>query len=101
MSPPAAAITVAATAPSTNGASAVGQHDHARPALGPAQRMLHLGRARAELAVVGAARRDDGHRAAADLRGQVRRAVGESGAVRDEDDSDGGSADGLGSHGIS
>src|SRR5207245_1551718 len=40
-------------------------------------------------------RGDDRPDAAADLRGQVGRACGEFGAVRDEDDSDGGSGHGL------
>src|SRR2546430_2634800 len=56
---------------------------------------FHLGRAGPEVAVVGAPGRDDRPRAAADLRGQVRRARGEFGAMRDEDDSDGGSGHGI------
>ena len=97
-------MTVAATAPSTNGASAsstlsaspcprappdgehraaqVGQHDHAGPALGLADPACHLRRAGPEPAVFGAAGRDNGDRAAADLGGEVGRTFGELGAVR-------------------
>src|SRR5690349_15441154 len=76
-------------------AAQVRQHDHAGAAFGVAEPAFHLGRAGPEIAVVGAPGRDDGHRAAADLRGQVRRARGEFGAMRDEDDSDGGSGHGI------
>src|SRR5438034_4048911 len=82
-------------------AAQVGQHDHAGAVLGLADAAGHLGRTRAQVAVVGAARRDDRHGAAADLRGQVRGPAGEFGAVRDEDDSDDAGAHGLGSHGLS
>src|SRR5580692_10136226 len=62
-------------------AAQVRQHDDACAAVGEAETTGYLGRAGAKAAVVGAARRDDGHRAAADLSGEMGRPFGEFGAV--------------------
>ncbi len=61
-------------------AAQIGQDHHAGSLVSAAEPVCHLRRAGAQVAVVGAAGRDDRHRTAADLGGQVRRAGCQFGA---------------------
>jgi SAM-dependent methyltransferase len=68
-------------------AAEVGQDEHARARLRARHGRGDLLRARAEPAVVRAAGREDAHCTSAHLGGEVRRALGEPGAVRHQHDS--------------
>src|SRR5487761_28333 len=67
-------------------AAQVRQHEHARPRVGARDRPRHLLRARAELAVLRAAGGEHPHGPAADLAGEVRRALRQPDAMRYQHD---------------